>query len=255
MKWIQSVQNETVKQWKKLLQKKERDLTNQYMIEGFHLVEEACQYPSLLQSVMIREDLEIPNWLSAHSNLYQISSDVAKAISDTETNQGIFAICSKIEQKISETAQSFLLLDAIQDPGNLGTIIRTADAAGVHAIILGEGTVDAYNPKVIRSTQGSHFHVPILKGNLFEWVEKLKKEDVPIYGTALSHAKPYHQIEANTPFALILGNEGNGITPDLLEMADENLYVPIYGKSESLNVTIAGGILLYHFMNKVYQSE
>ena len=252
MKSIQSVQNEKVKEWKKLLQKKGRDATNQYIVEGLHLVEEACKYPVLIQSVIIRQDLTLPEWIPSNVEIFQVSNEVAKAIADTETNQGIFAICKKEDHLVSNQAISFLLLDAIQDPGNLGTIIRTADAAGVDTIILGEGTVDLYNPKVIRSAQGSHFHVPVIKGNLFEWVGQLKASGVTVFGTALEGAEPFFQVEPRPPFALILGNEGNGVNPKLLEQTSQNLYVPIYGKSESLNVTIAGGILLYHLMNTAH---
>ncbi|GAA0333466.1 RNA methyltransferase [Bacillus carboniphilus] len=253
MKWIQSVQNEKVKEWKKLLQKKGRDHTNQYIVEGFHLVEEACQNPSVVQAIMVRQDIDLPDWAPPSIDTYQISPEVAKAISDTETNQGIFAICSKVEPSISKGAKSYLLLDAVQDPGNLGTIIRTADAAGVDVIILGEGTADVYNPKVLRSAQGSHFHVPIMKGNLSEWISKLQSQGVTVYGSSLQGAKPYQSVKPQSPFALILGNEGNGVDPSVLEKTNENLYVPIYGKSESLNVTIAGGILLYHLVHAVHE--
>nr|WP_097159179.1 RNA methyltransferase [Bacillus oleivorans] len=252
MKSIQSVQNEKVKEWKKLLQKKGRDTANQYIMEGFHLVEEASQNPALITTVIVREDVAVPEWVPSSMEIYQVSTEVANAISDTETNQGIFAICKKEDHEVPKQAKSFLLLDAIQDPGNLGTIIRTADAAGVDAVILGDGTVDPYNPKVIRSAQGSHFHIPFIKGNLFNWVQQLKETGVSVYGTALEGAEPFHIVEPRHPFALILGNEGNGVNPNLLELANQNLYVPIYGKSESLNVTIAGGILLYHFMNMAH---
>ncbi len=252
LKSIESVQNEKVKEWKKLLQKKGRDTFNQYIVEGFHLVEEASKNPSLITSIIVRQDVTVPEWVPSSADVFEVSNEIAKAISDTETNQGIFAICKKQEHLIPKQANSFLLLDAIQDPGNLGTIIRTADAAGADVIILGEGTVDPYNPKVIRSAQGSHFHIPLIKGNLFEWVERLKETGVTVYGTALEGAEAYHTVEPKLPFALILGNEGNGVNPNLLEQSSQNLFVPIYGKSESLNVTIAGGILLYHFMNKAH---
>ena len=113
-------------------------------------------------------------------------------------------------------------------------------------IILGEGTADLYNPKVLRSAQGSHFHLPIIKGNLSSWIDRLKTEEIPVYGTALENSAAYNTVTSTDSFALILGNEGNGVSPSILDSTDQNLYVPIYGKSESLNVAIAAGILMYH---------
>ena len=122
-------------------------------------------------------------------------------------------------------------------------MIRTADAAGMDAVILGEGCADPYNPKVVRSTQGSLFHIPILKTRLEEFMNTIS---IPIYGTALEGGVPYQQVEPSDEFALLVGNEGQGVSKDLLSKTTKNLYIPIYGKSESLNVAIAAGILMYY---------
>ncbi|MEH6857153.1 RNA methyltransferase, partial [Priestia megaterium] len=170
-----------------------------------------------------------------------------KLLSDTETPQGIIAVCFQTKHaEIIHTAQKVLLLDAVQDPGNLGTIIRTADAAGVEAIIVGEGSVDVYNPKVVRSTQGAIFHLPIVKGDLLEMISLLKEREIAVYGTSLQNGKVYTCVKPSNEFALVVGNEGNGVSEKVLEQTDQNLYIPIYGKSESLNVAIASGILLYY---------
>src|SRR5690606_21045198 len=114
------------------------------------------------------------------------------------------------------------------------------------AVIIGDGSVDVYNSKVLRSTQGSIFHIPIMKENLHETIARLKQNGVKVYGTSLKNAIDYKEATIGDSFALIVGNEGNGVHPELLEKTDQNLYIPIYGKSESLNVAVAAGILLYH---------
>jgi RNA methyltransferase, TrmH family len=248
VKYVQSAKNPQVKQWKKLHTKKERDRSGTYMVEGFHLVEEALKYDEVVQEVLVKEGLDLPSaWNLDSVSVTQLSEDAAKAVSATETSQGVFAVCYQLETQEGELkGRTFLMLDEVQDPGNLGTIIRTADAAGIDMIILGEGTADLYNPKVLRSAQGSHFHLPIIKGDLPDWIDRLKNEGVPVYGTALENSVEYHTVSSEESFALIMGNEGNGVSPSILGSTDQNLYVPIYGKSESLNVAIAAGILMYH---------
>jgi RNA methyltransferase, TrmH family len=125
-------------------------------------------------------------------------------------------------------------------------MIRTADAAGIDAVVVGRGSVDIYNSKVLRSAQGSHFHLPIIRGDLHEWMDKLQEKNIPVYGTALEGASAYTDISTGDSFALIVGNEGNGVGKDILSSTTANLYIPIYGKSESLNVAVATGILLYY---------
>jgi TrmH family RNA methyltransferase len=166
-------------------------------------------------------------------------------ISDTETPQGIFAVCKQPELSRVE-GKKWLLIDAVQDPGNIGTMIRTADSAGLDAVIVGDGSVDIYNAKVLRAAQGSHFHLPIIRGNLHQWIEKLEQNNIPVYGTALRNAVSMYEVTPDDTFALIVGNEGQGVNEELLRKTVKNLYIPIYGKSESLNVSVATGILLYY---------
>ncbi|WP_421380349.1 TrmH family RNA methyltransferase [Bacillus salacetis] len=248
MKYVQSAKNPQVKQWKKLQTKKERENSGTYIVEGFHLVEEALRYKEVIKEVLVKEGVDLPStWNIDEVSVITLSEDAAKAVSATETSQGVFAVCYYTEERtFGLKGKTFLMLDEVQDPGNLGTIIRTADAAGIDIIILGEGTADLYNQKVLRSAQGSHFHLPIIKGDLQEWIPQLKNEGIPVYGTALENGVEYHTVSGSDSFALILGNEGNGVSPAILESTDQNLYVPIYGKSESLNVAIAAGILMYH---------
>lgn len=249
MKYIHSAKNSQVKQWKKLHTKKERENTGTYLVEGFHLVEEALKAEDVVVELIISEDVDIPPRMDYGSiPVTQINKEVIKELSETETSQGIFAVCKQLNPEIAE-AKSYLLLDAVQDPGNLGTIIRTADAAGIDAVIVGNGSVDIYNSKVLRSAQGSHFHLPIIRGDLSQWIHKLKLANIPIYGTALENGTVYSKVSPSSSFALMLGNEGNGIQTELLDQTDQNLYIPILGQSESLNVSVAAGILLYYFKN------
>lgn len=247
MKHIQSAKNPQIKQWKKLSMKKERDKTRTFVVEGFHLVEEALIGDSILE-IIISENKDLPpSWDYGSVPVTMVTDEIIHHLSETEAPQGVFAICRQQEPSAAAAdGERYLLIDSVQDPGNLGTMIRTADAAGIDAVIVGEGSVDIYNPKVLRSAQGSHFHLPVISANLAEWINKLKDDNIPVYGTALENGKEYTEIHSTGKFALIVGNEGSGVSKDILETTTDNLYIPIFGKSESLNVAIATGILLYH---------
>lgn len=244
---IESVKNQKVKQWRKLHTKKEREATGTFMIEGLHLVEEALKTKEMIKDLIVSEDTTLPtHWNVDQLNIILVTKEVMKAISDTEAPQGIAAICEFQKQHAADSWGKVLFVDGVQDPGNLGTIIRTADAAGIDGVILGEGTVDHYNSKVIRSSQGSIFHLPIVNGNLMEWLQVYKEKQIPIYGTSLQNGVSYREASSTEQFCLIIGNEGSGVNRELLQKTTKNLYIPIYGGAESLNVGIATGILLYH---------
>lgn len=247
MKQIDSIQNNSVKAWKKLHTKKGRETAKQFIVEGFHLVEEAIKHDAPILHLLICNDVDMPAKFSTGSfEVTYISKEVSKALSETETTQGIYAIIEFSYQRINyEKASKILLIDEVQDPGNVGTMIRTADAAGFDAVVLGTGTSDLYNSKTIRSTQGSIFHLPVVKSDLVELVPALKEKGLYVYGTSLQNAKSFKEVKTSDRFAVIVGNEGKGVRSELLELADENLYIPIYGKAESLNVGIAAGILMY----------
>ncbi|MHA6259413.1 TrmH family RNA methyltransferase [Sporosarcina sp. CAU 1771] len=251
MKRIESIQNSLVKHWKKLvLTRKERDKSGEFLVEGFHLVEEALKNNGAILALIVREDVKMPtSWNIEGVHLVEVTSAVAKEFSETEHSQGIFAHCRQpvhSEDNYTEW-NTLLLIDSVQDPGNVGTMIRTADAAGIDAVILGKGTADAYNPKTVRSGQGSHFNIPVIRGDLVEWVQKLKVEGVQVLGTGLDNAIAYTDAEIDKGFALIVGNEGSGVNPELLSLADHTVMIPLRGKAESLNVAVATGILLYAY--------
>ncbi len=250
MKRIESPKNERVKQWKKLLTKKGRDKTDLFLIEGFHLVEEAIKSGVHIEELIVAEHAIIPaTWNIAHIPMTIVTDEVIKAISDTETPQGIAAVCKQLHRNIDHI-QTALFIDAVQDPGNVGTIIRTADAAGIDAVVVGEGSADIYNAKVIRATQGSLFHFPVIKGDIGQWIARFQNKHIPIYGTSLQNGVDYRSVSPSSSFALIVGNEGSGVNDKWLQQTTTNLYVPIYGKAESLNVAVATGILLYHLQKK-----
>lgn len=252
MREIESTNNQQVKDWKKLLTRREREKKHRYLVEGYHLVEEALQYkPNDVVQIMVREDVLEDEAFKAldldEDSLIVLAKDVAKEISDTETSQGIYA---EIEMKKFSDPKAidgpFLLLDSVQDPGNVGAMIRSADAAGFQGVFLGKGTVDLYNSKTMRAAQGSHFHLEIYEGILEDFIIHFKKKRYPVVGTALNlEAASYKEVQFDTPFALIVGNEGAGIRDELLGFIDQNIYIPMKGQTESLNVSIAASILMF----------
>ncbi len=246
MKYIHSSKNPRVKNWKKLHMRKMREKTGTFLVEGFHLVEEALKAGYVLE-LIVAENVDLPPGMDyGDIPVTAVSEEAARTLADTETPQGIFAVCQIPRDQKYPDGKKYLLIDSVQDPGNLGTLIRTADACGVDAIVAGRGCVDIYNGKVVRSAQGSHFHLPVVSGNLFEWVKFLKEKGIPVFGTALENGVEFRSVPPQDAFALIVGNEGSGVNRDLLKETDKNLYIPIIGKSESLNVAVAAGILLYY---------
>ncbi|MFS0751236.1 TrmH family RNA methyltransferase [Oceanobacillus sp. 1P07AA] len=242
---ITSIKNEKVKNWKKLHRRKERLKTNTFLIDGIHLIQEALNSNWVIQELIVVEGYEIPNDAKDIPVEY-VSENVLKEISQTQTPQGIIAVVEMNNTNVQGANELVILLDSLQDPGNMGTIIRTADAAGVDAVILGEGCVDLYNDKVIRATQGSLFHIPIYTATLEQEIHKLQTQGFTILATALHDAVDYTEVRNQNKVGLILGNEGAGVTSSLLDIANQRINIPIYGKAESLNVGIAAGILMYH---------
>ncbi|KGX93410.1 23S rRNA methyltransferase [Pontibacillus halophilus JSM 076056 = DSM 19796] len=241
---ITSLQNGYVKRWKKLKRRRGREKERAFLVEGFHLVEEALKSDWTVQEIVIREDINIQNEWQGYKYV-QVTNEVFQEIADTDHPQGVAAVVEMKEMEW-EGANRVLLLDSIQDPGNLGTIIRTADAAGFDAIMLGKGTVDPYNDKVIRSTQGSIFHLPVFQEELEEIIPSMRQEGTTVWATSLQGATPYmEKTIPDEPFALLVGNEGSGVQEELLQLADERVNIPMYGQAESLNVAVATGILLY----------
>ena len=176
-----------------------------------------------------------------------VNEKIKNSISQTESPQGIFAVVKMKEFSIEFRDKRFVILDRIQDPGNLGTIIRTSDAAGFNTIILDKGSVDPFNPKVVRSSQGSLFHLKIINSDIKRIIEELKDRGVKILGTSPKGDKIYTDVNIRDRLAIVFGNEAKGIRDEILSMCDETIRIPIYGGAESLNVSVSSGIILYHF--------
>ncbi|GGB48662.1 TrmH family RNA methyltransferase [Fictibacillus barbaricus] len=248
MKHIESESNASLKQWKKLHSRKEREKTGTFLLEGPHLIEEAIHSGAKLQHVIVEENYQMKDeWLKERFSLWSVPAKLMKQLSETEKPQGILAVCEMMDQPedLIKPKGRYLLIDGVQDPGNLGTIIRTADSAGLDGVFLGEGTADLYNGKTVRSTQGSLFHLPVVKADLLQIIGQCKEQDIPVLSTSLQEAVDMRRASEVEGFALIVGNEGAGVQETLQKESTMNVKIPIFGQAESLNVSVATGILLY----------
>ena len=238
---IRSLENDKIKSIVKLQKKKYRDLTDTYVVEGEHLVRE------LYKEGLIKEIIAVEGVLKEFDVHYTfISEDVMKKISTMDSFCSILAVCNKKKYK-DVVGNRFLFLENIQDPGNLGTIIRSAMAFNIDMVFLSTNTVDLYNPKVLRSTQGIFCHIPIMRIETSEVVNYMKSNDIPLYGTDVQNGVDVYHLDKDVGnrFCLVMGNEGNGVSKEVLDVCDKNLYIPMNDKVESLNVAIACSILLY----------
>ena len=240
---ISSKDNKKIKDYRKLNTTKGRKKSGLFLIEGEHLVEEAIKHGVNFEEIIISEGFDHDLELSNKALMY-VTEEVMKSLSSLETPPGIIAIVKSVkERKLSYNR--VLLLENIQDPGNLGTLIRTADAFGFKTIIVSPDTVDPYNPKVLRAAQGSHFHLNILTRQVSEAVMAFKGLKI---GTSLDDAVYIDSFnKPDDDIMLVLGNEGSGLREDTLNMMDINAKIDMVGDSESLNVAIAGAILMHHF--------
>lgn len=234
-----SIDNKKIKGIKKLNLKKYRDKTNLFLVEGEHLVIEAYK-SGYLKELILEQD----NDLNLDITTNYVTNNVLKYITNLDTPQSILGICSKTQNDTIK-GNRLLILDDIQDPGNLGTIIRSAVAFNVDTIILSSNTVDLYNSKVIRASQGLIFHINIIVMDLTTTILKLKNEGYQIIGTKVTNGKSLKSIEKKKKFAIIMGNEGNGVREDILSLCDEYLYIDMNKNCESLNVGVATSIILY----------
>ena len=238
---ITSLENNKVKDLIKLNMKKYRDLTSTFLVEGEHLVQEAYK-SGLLKEIIIEDGFEI----DIDCEKLVVTHEIISKISNLDNPPYVIGLCKKKDTSIN-IGKRILLLDEIQDPGNLGTIIRSAVAFNIDTIILSENCVDLYNPKVIRATQGMVFHTNILSINGMDAVKLIKDNKIPIYGTDVNNGVDVRSLSDSDKekFALVMGNEGNGVRNTIKELCDKNLYINMNNNVESLNVAIATSILLY----------
>lgn len=247
---ISSSQNDKYKHFKALKQKKERSLTGQYTVEGIKSVKDAIDAKADIFAILVSEEFSSQNdfELPQNTNIYVISDKLFPALSTTETPSGIIAVINIKDKQdvILDTNKPYIYCDNIRDPGNLGTIIRTADAAGFGGIMLSPDSVDIYNPKTVRSSMGSFFHIPVYEDVKYSEVSHFKNQGFSVFCSLLDDETiDYTLADMNKPLILVIGNESNGISEEMKLLADEKVKIPIDGKAESLNASIAAAILMY----------
>jgi len=236
---VTSIDNKKVKDWKKLSMRKYRDKTNTFLVEGEHLVLEAYK-KGYLKELILEKDVLFP--LDIETTF--VTKDIINYISTLDTPVPILGFCEKRKNNL-DLGNRILLLDGIQDPGNLGTIIRSSVAFNIDTIILGNNTVDLYNSKVIRASQGMIFHINVINEELLLTIPKLQNQEYHIYGTRVTHGTSLKSIKKYDKFALVMGNEGAGISEEIMDLCDDFIYIDMNDVCESLNVGIATSIILY----------
>lgn len=261
---ITSPQNPNVKAWASLLDKKYRDRTGCFLIEGVHLLQEALKARGLVQIKAIAVDAA-RGWpdeltgvrLPEKTPVYALPASVMAKCTGTDTPPPVFAVVTKPRPDASalHRAGGFVVaLDGVRDPGNAGTLIRAADAVGADAVVFGRGSVDPYNPKTVRSTMGSLFHLPVIEGDLAEWLPEAKRRGVRLVGASLDARQSCYEYDWGPACWLLLGNESTGLSPAVSALVDEHVLIPMRGQAESLNVAMAGAVLMYEAMRQRYFS-
>lgn len=252
MIFIESKDNNLFKETKKLKERKNRNKNNKYIIEGFRLVEEAFKANLTIEYLIVtKEDNEkmdtyIGKYLNSNTKIYLMSDGLFKELISTEQPQGILAVANMKDNILKDDGSFYLLCDKVQDPGNLGTIIRTAHAAGIDGIILTKGTVDIYNDKTVRATMGSLFYLPVVyDDDNLSLIKDLKEKDFKIVVTSLETDKDFYEEDLKGKVVLTVGNEGNGVSDEVYELADTKVKIPMPGNAESLNVAVASSIIMY----------
>lgn len=238
---ITSLENERIKNYIKLKDRKYRKKTNTYIVEGLHLVLEAYKSGNLIELILEKDEvlpIDVPT--------VYVTNEIINKISNLDTPVNILGLC-KMSDENEIKGTKILMLDEVQDPGNLGTIIRSSVAFGVDTIVLGNNTVDLYNPKVIRATQGMLFYINIINKDLKETIKELKSLEIPVYGTKVEYGEDVRNFPSKDKksYGLVVGNEGNGVSSEVLDLCDKYIYIDMDEKVESLNVSVATSIILY----------
>lgn len=255
MNKIESKDNAKIKLIHKLKQRKYRDEFHQASVEGLRNIVQALDYGAELSFLLFsEEDVATTKELAMLLQRYEDKSYIVKRslfeqAADTHNTQGVLGVFKKpnfeIEPIIHRKPCRILLLDKVQDPGNIGTMIRTAEAAGLDAILCTKGTVDVFSDKVTRSSMSANFYLPIFYIEPQE-LDAFKQEGFELFTTVLNpQAKPYHQTEYGQRYLLAFGNEANGVSEEILERTDHSIYIPMKGKAESLNVATASAVVIY----------
>ena len=259
MQKITSKENELIKHIKKLKEKKYRDISNEYVIEGIKIVSEAIEEKAQIHQIILCDDCEkneiIPKELMYEIAKYEcvyVTENIFKYLSEVQTPQGILAVVKKnnSSEEIDYTQDIIVALDDVQDPGNLGTILRTVDSIGATQILVSKGTADSYNPKVVRSTMGAIFRIKIIEcEDLQQVLKEMKKHKFKIVVSSLQAENTIYDIDYNKK-VIVIGNEANGVEKHIQDIADEKIKIPMLGKTESLNASVATGIILYEYVRQ-----
>ena len=258
METITSANNSLLKLAASLREKKHRDRTGLFVAEGIRLVEEAVKADWKIHAIIGTEKAYsqervqhiIHMAADGEHRLTTVSDALYGKITETEQPQGLMAVMEQQETSLETIAAVpkplFMILDGVQDPGNVGALIRTADAAGCYAIFLTGACADVFSGKALRSTMGSLFHIPIVRcrqtSELIDW---LQSREICLAVTSLEAAQPYFESDLTSPLAIVFGNEGAGVSASMLARAEKHLYIPILGKAESLNVNAAAAVILF----------
>ena len=264
MQIISSKDNELVKHIKKLSDKKYRDEKNEYIIEGIKLIEEAVQENAQIKKIIICENTtntyEIPTNIMLEIAKYEcvyVTEKVFKTITQVANPQGIMAVIEKNarDKQIDFTQDIIMVLDDVQDPGNVGTILRTIDSIGLNQVIVSKETADVFNSKVVRSTMGAIFRINIIEtDNLKETIKEIKKHHFKLMVTSLQTNNSIYDVKFKKKI-IVIGNEANGVSKEIQEMADEKVKIPMLGKTESLNASVAAGVVMYEYVRQKLQDE
>lgn len=259
MQTITSKDNELIKHIRKLKDKKYRDESNEYVVEGVKLVEEAVKENAKIKQIIVCEDTtrtyEIPTHIMLEIAKYEcisVSDKIFNIITQVTNPQGIMAIIEKNAQnaKIDYTQDIIVVLDDVQDPGNLGTILRTVDSIGLNQIIVSKGTADAFNSKVVRSTMGAIFRIKIIEvENLAQAIKEMRKHHFKLMVTSLQTKNSIYDIDFYKKI-IVIGNEANGVSKEIQDMADEKAKIPMLGRTESLNASVAAGVVMYEYVRQ-----
>lgn len=259
MQTITSKDNELIKHIRKLKDKKYRDESNEYVVEGVKLVEEAVKENAKIKQIIVCEDTtrtyEIPTHIMLEIAKYEcisVSDKIFNIITQVTNPQGIMAIIEKNAQnaKIDYTQDIIVVLDDVQYPGNLGTILRTVDSIGLNQIIVSKGTADAFNSKVVRSTMGAIFRIKIIEvENLAQAIKEMRKHHFKLMVTSLQTKNSIYDIDFYKKI-IVIGNEANGVSKEIQDMADEKAKIPMLGRTESLNASVAAGVVMYEYVRQ-----
>lgn len=259
---ITSSSNPTIKEIKSLHRKRDRWSKKLFIIEGIKMVEECILNNYPLNKLVYSEQLfnisggkELFNEIRTFNNIINVPDKLYNDISNVETPQGILAVVPFIDNPISDIEQKnkpfILVLDRVQDPGNMGTIIRTSDAFGIDGIIVTEGCVDVYNPKVVRATMGSILRVPIYySSSAVDIIKEFKANGVNICSTSLDGDKFIQAVDFTKPSIMIIGNESKGVSSSLQLLSDELIKIPMVGGAESLNAAVASSVIMYEALRQ-----